>query len=100
RYTHYRIKLWVEGAPTDTRSVTYRLHESYGEPLREVSRGPSYDEEITSYGDFTLKALIRQPQDFDVVSVGLLDALRETYGSSPGADIGTVLDVLDKQAGE
>jgi hypothetical protein len=68
QFTHYRIRLWLDGAPAGTSSVTYRLHESYGEPLREVRGGPLWEEEITSYGDFTIKALLRWPGDFDVVS--------------------------------
>jgi hypothetical protein len=97
RFTHYRIRLWVEGAPGDTLSVTYRLHESYTETLREVKDGPGFEEEITAYADFPLSVLLRSARDFAVASTGLLDALRETYGSGPGADVAAALAVMEGQ---
>jgi len=96
-HVHYRVKLWLEDAPSDAHTVTYKLHDSYAEPLREVRQGPHYEEELTSYGDYVIKALVRCKKDFDVVSAGLLSALRETYVGNKNAEISSALEVLESQ---
>jgi serine/threonine protein kinase len=97
RYTHYRIRLSVENVPEGTYSVTYGLHESYGEPLREVSQGPSYEEDITAYGLSEVKALIRYRKTFDMVRVDMWDALQETYRDNGNPEIAVALEMLRLQ---
>jgi serine/threonine protein kinase len=100
RYVHYRIRLSVDNSPEGTSSVTYGLHESYGEPLREVSHGPSYEEDITAYGLFEVKALIRYKKTFDMVSANLGDVLRESYRDNQNPEIAVALEVLQLQNAE
>lgn len=56
RLRHYKIKLSAEGMPDPVAAVTFKLHESYRDPVREVFKGSESDapftETITSYGDF------------------------------------------------
>lgn len=57
---HYRIRLEVEGVPEDTYAVTYVLHETYHDPIRESrDRTKGFAEDLTSYGDYTVQAKIR-----------------------------------------
>jgi serine/threonine protein kinase len=97
RYTHYRIRLSVENVPDGTYNVTYGLHESYGEPLREVSQGPTYEEDITAYGLSEVKALIRYKKTFDLVAVNMWDALQETYRDNQNPEIVVALEMLQLQ---
>jgi hypothetical protein len=55
---HYWIRLSVENAPAEAVSVTYRLHDSYWDPVREVPRSSAADfgERISSFGDFVVQA--------------------------------------------
>lgn len=64
---HWKILLKLVNAPTDAASVTYKLHDSYWDPSREVIRPsapppsgepPSFAEEITSYGDYLVRASV------------------------------------------
>ena len=93
-HTHYRIVLSLEGAPEGTQSVTYKLHETYADALREVGQGPSFQVEITSYGDFAIKALVRTANDFEILTSSLIDALRGSYGANPDPEIASAIDVL------
>ncbi len=73
---HYRIKLMVEGAPEDTYAVTYELHESYYEPIRESrSSIDGFAEEITSYGDYEVRATVRGKRQTQLIVATLSDAL-------------------------
>jgi hypothetical protein len=57
---HYRIRLQVKGAPEDTYAVTYLLDESYYDSVREsLAKDQSFEERLTSYGDYTVQAKIR-----------------------------------------
>lgn len=77
---HYRIRLFVEGAPEDAYAVTYKLHESYYDPVREVHQdSEQFEEEITSYGDFAVAAKIRGRQRSESSQVILSRALQESY---------------------
>lgn len=50
---HYSIALRVVGAPEEVRRVRYRLHQTYRDPVREVSAAVrEFEEPITSYGDY------------------------------------------------
>jgi hypothetical protein len=56
---HYRIRLFVDGATPKVKAVTYKLHDSYYDPLREVFRDDKnpddrFSEVITSFGDYSV----------------------------------------------
>ena len=57
---HYKIELFLVDPPSSAESVTYELHSSYYDPVREVVRSSENDpfvEPITSYGDYTIRSL-------------------------------------------
>ena len=83
---HYKILLDVKDAPTDTASATYHLHETFWDPVREVIResgAETFEEPITSYGDFDVVAMLsgsaaRMPK----IQEKLTDALTRYYEES------------------
>jgi pYEATS domain-containing protein involved in immunity len=92
---HFRIKLNVDGAPRDTYAVTYVLDPSYRSPTREVLDGDtSFEESLTSYGDYTVQAKIRTPTGVTVIAAPLSRALRKTYGASPTPEVEAALQLL------
>lgn len=92
---HYVIELFMEGVPADAIGVTYQLHETYHDPLREAyepSKG--YPEEITSYGDYDIVATVRvKPRPMKIKS-SLYDALKRTYGETSAPDILQALNTI------
>lgn len=78
---HYRIRVEIQNAPKDTYAVTYRLDDSYYEPIRE-SRASTlkFIEDLTSYGNFEVKADVRTKQRVAPVSVDLSQALKRGHG--------------------
>lgn len=89
---HYRIKLHVDGSPPDTYAVTYVLHDSYYDAVREV-RDPEahFEERLTSYGDYTVQAKIRTRNGTTTVAVPLSTALAQTHGDAPSPAIAEAL---------
>ncbi|NJN63524.1 MAG: hypothetical protein HC882_00720 [Acidobacteria bacterium] len=89
---HYRIELAVTNAPADTYAVTYELHESYYEPVRESRRrGDQFSEEITSYGDYEVRATVRGKARSQVVVAELSEALRRGHGRNPSPALAKAL---------
>lgn len=92
---HYRIKLHLDGAPDDTYAVTYILDPSYTSPVREVvSSTGSFDESLTSYGDYLVQAKVRTPAGVTVVAATLVKALRKTYGPTAEPEVEQALQLL------
>jgi hypothetical protein len=57
---HYRMRLSLDQPPSDTYAVTYALHETYYDPVRESrDKASGFGENLTSYGDFTVQAKVR-----------------------------------------
>lgn len=78
---HYAVRLYIEGAPADARVVTYHLHDTFYDPLREVRRTQAdFSENIETYGDFQVIATIRGPDGTSRITRGLAAALKEQYG--------------------
>jgi hypothetical protein len=95
--THYKIRLFMEGVPEDAYAVTYQLDESYYDPTREVHRQvPDFQEFITSYGDYDIKAQIKRKKDVDFSAEMLSRALRQTYGTNPSEAIQTAIEKLEQ----
>jgi hypothetical protein len=89
---HYHIKLHVDGVPPDTYAVTYLLDPSYHSAVREVrNRKTSFEEHLTSYGDYTVQAKIRARDGVMTVAVPLSAALAESYGKTPSPAIANAL---------
>jgi hypothetical protein len=95
---HYKIRLFMESVPQDTYAVTYKLHESYYNPTREVRRGnPKFEELITSYGDYIVKAEVRGKKSFDLEAVELSQALKESYGPNLAGPIREAIDEIKEK---
>jgi hypothetical protein len=94
---HYHIELAVTNTPEDTYAVTYELHESYYEPVRESRRrGDQFSEEITSYGDYQVRATVRGRSKSQVVVAKLSEALRRGHEDDTSAGLAKALkDIKD-----
>lgn len=76
---HYWIELHIEFPPDDTYAVTYQLHESYYDPVRESRNAKgAFAEKLTSYGDFTVQARLRTRNRVVTIAAELSEAL--SYG--------------------
>jgi len=92
----FRIKLFIDGAPDDTHAVTYKLHESYYDRSREVREAPRFEEEITSYGDYPVQAVIRRKKQSQVISEKLSAALERGYGKDASQAIRSAIAQIQK----
>jgi hypothetical protein len=82
-HTHYKIKLFVEDVPEDCLSAVYELHETYRQPVRAVPRGvPGFAEEITSYGDFSVRVGLEGRSASKVITRSLSQALEDYYAAA------------------
>ena len=87
----------MEGVPEDAYAVTYQLHESYYDPTREVHRQvPDFQQFITSYGDYDIKAQIKRKKDVDFLAETLSRALRQTYETNPSDAIQRTIEELER----
>jgi hypothetical protein len=94
---HYRIKLHVDGAPPDTYAVTYVLDPTYLSPVREVrNTGDFFEEELFSYGDYTVQAKIRSRDGVMTVAVPLARALAESYEQPSRAITSAIHEIAAK----
>jgi len=79
----YAIRLSVENTPKDTHAVTYYLHSSYYDPVREVrDQASHFCEELTSYGDFDIQVKVRTRDHSILTKRSLYEALAESHGQS------------------
>ena len=84
RHVHYKIRLYIRNTPNDTYAVTYILHESFPNSVREVRKPPEFPLEIFSFGDFTVRAEVRTSSRSYDTECRLSAALRaESDSSSP-----------------
>ena len=88
----------VDNAPNDTYAVTYLLHPTYYDPVRESrDRSEGFAEDLTSYGDFTVHAKIRSREGVMTVSAPLSTALETGYGAQLTPAIAAALDDIRAQ---
>lgn len=84
---HYEIRLSVPNAPSNAYAVTYELHDSYYDPIREsLDTAHGFGCEITSFGDFAVRVSVRSPAGRRVLRVDLSRALAASY-PTPTASI-------------
>jgi hypothetical protein len=87
RHVHYKIRLYIRNAPSDTDVVTYKLHPTFQNPIREVRKAPESPEcslDIFSYGDFEITAEVRTSSRSYEINRRLSDALKaENDSPSP-----------------
>ncbi|MBZ5614667.1 MAG: hypothetical protein LAO23_11710 [Acidobacteriia bacterium] len=91
-HRHYRIRLHVENVPEDTYAVTYLLHETYYNPVRESrDRTVGFTEDLTSYGDYTVQAKIRSREGIIAVATQLSAALAAGHAGYVSPEIESAL---------
>ena len=85
---HYKLHISVKDAPEDTYAVTYFLHPTYYDPMREArNKDINFAEELTSYGDYEVQAKLRS-RDFPLpLKRNLYDALMDTYAGTSEPEI-------------
>src|SRR5262249_47847523 len=85
---HYRVRLTVKNTPEDSYAVTYELHESYYEPVRESrSRADDFAEEITSFGDYEVRATVRGKHRNQTIVAELSEALTRGHSKEISSTI-------------
>jgi hypothetical protein len=95
KLTHYEIKLWIEDVPTGAYGVTYDLHDTYYDPKREVfGASGDFAEEITSYGDFEVRAKVRTRSATCTVKEQLSSALERNYAGNASPAIVKALTAI------
>lgn len=85
---HFEIELAIDQPPTDTFAVTYRLHSSYYDPVREsLATKENFKEELTSYGDYRVRADVRRSSRTVQLSEKLSEALRKGHADESSPEI-------------
>lgn len=94
---HYEIRLSIKDAPPDTHRVTWQLHETYYDPIRDVrDRNSGFAEVLSSYGDYEVKATVRLKDRSILATRGLAEALRDNYvGNTNPAVLGALSDIAE-----
>ncbi|MDB4912748.1 MAG: hypothetical protein JWM95_392 [Gemmatimonadetes bacterium] len=92
---HYMIELGVDNAPTGTYAVTYKLDESYRDPIRESTTPGRFAATLTSYGDYPVQAEVRTRQRVEPIVVNLSGALRRGYGENTNPAIAAALNDIE-----
>jgi hypothetical protein len=92
---NYEIKVSVDNAPEDAYATTYRLHDSYYDPIREAySKEDGFTQDITSYGDYIITARIRTKSSPIEIKESLYNALLKTHGNDTDPVILKALDEI------
>jgi hypothetical protein len=95
---HYDIRLYVKDTPSGTRSVTYRLDQSFLQRNLTVEEGvPDFEEFITSYGDFEVEVVIGTRSSKKKISRWLSSALEEHYGNAANREVLKAIDRIIKR---
>lgn len=93
---HYAIRLQVHDVPEDTYAITYKLDDSYYEPIREsLIKDTNFTTDLTSYGDYTVCAHVRTKQCVVPVSLNLSKALKLSHTSDLTPDIAAALKDIE-----
>jgi hypothetical protein len=92
---HYVLRLGVEDSPDDAYAVTYKLDESYYDPIRESrERAANFVEELTSYGDYVVQAKVRSRQGVEPIAANLSSALEIGHSGNRTPEIQAALDEI------
>lgn len=98
---HYEITLRSAVLPS-TESVTYRLHPSYYDPVREVhrtSQDDAFEEEITAYGDYEIEVSTSGAREGETRSRELLSRALTRGHDADLAENPEIRQVIDKIRG-
>jgi hypothetical protein len=96
-HNHYSMLFHIETPPPDTYAVTYYLHETYFDPVREIRDAASaFAFQTTSYGDYTVTAKIRTKSGSFTLKRRLYQALEESCRDITSPEIQRALqDIRD-----
>ncbi len=95
---HYRMRLFMQGLAKDTSRVTYKLDDTYLEPVRYVPMGvPRFEEEITAYSTYPVMAMVNRGERVEVVTRDLAAALEEAHGSAATPPVRSAIDEIRGQ---
>ncbi len=76
----YEIRLFIQDYPLDLKSVTYILDSSFSEPERQASKSdPQFEEFITSYGEFSITAVLHFENGTEYKIIRWLSSILEDY---------------------
>lgn len=96
-YGNYDIRLFIENAPPETEKVVYELHETYIEPINEVTdKSSNFELEIASYGDYVVNIEIHAGK-ISEMNVWLTQALKNFYGTNADDKISRAIERLSKR---
>jgi hypothetical protein len=96
--SHYIINVGVDDPPPDTYAVTYKLHPSYYDPIREVrSKDNQFEENLTSYGDFQVQADLRTGKRVEAVAANLSEALQRGYEGKTTPQIAAAISAIKQR---
>ena len=93
---HYKVRLSIGNLPNTTYSVTYRLHESFYNPVREIFEGKTdgFPLQISTYGDFIVRAEVNSGTGVNAIAKSLTKALRDHYGENCAPSIDKVIQQM------
>ena len=84
---HYWVRLTVRDAPADVARVTYRLHETFSEPVRSTDdREAGFAIDLTSYGDFTVVVTLHGTEP-STIQASLAALLATEHGFTDQASV-------------
>ena len=80
---HYHIRLRLDSDNPELSNVTYKLHSSYYDPVRESDdREGGFAEELTSYGDYPVQVEAQVGSRLFTNRFMLSDLLEEGHGDA------------------
>jgi transcription initiation factor IIF auxiliary subunit len=94
---HYSIQLEIDDLTEKPEKVIYQLHESYPVSKIEVKAStPKFLTEITSYGDYDIKAVLCYTDRIDVITTVLSESLEESHKQDNSPEMKTALEQIKK----
>jgi hypothetical protein len=93
---HFKIQLQMEGTPKDAYAVTYELHKSYYDAIRENhDRDEGFREDLTSYGNYDIKVKVRSRQGTSMLITSLVDALLAGHADNRTKAVEQAIAMID-----
>jgi hypothetical protein len=96
---HYSLQLTIENLPETEKpeKVVYCLDSSYASPKIVVKGGtPKFLTEITTYGDYDLKAELHYLDRVEILVTSIYGALYELYKDDTATEIKQALEQIKR----
>jgi hypothetical protein len=92
---HFKIQLALEDTPADAYAVTYELHDSYYDAIRENhDRDEGFRENLTSYGDYDIQVKVRTRGGPRLLRSSLADALQQGHADGHSQAVEQAIAVI------